>query len=1068
MNQPVRCRRHTWRHPQRGIGVLQVMLILLLVGGALAAGAVLLQSKRAPAQASIQERTLRWADESIAAFASANARLPCPADTVDGLENCSAGHSKGWLPLRSLPGASGDGLPIGPVAYMVYRGDEATHLDLTAPGNGYQPTLTDGSIRPIVSKDKDGKENGRRAFEAINGLDLCRTLELAQVQPHDASKAGTDGIPWNVAYGIAAAGPHSGTSRLDDGNAGNTAQMAAPWQEWSSGYDDRVRIRSFDGAGQMLGCRLLGGPAPPPVTRLYAKPLGLPSASSATPYNISLAGMDVLAAAVTLHDALAELQASNVDATESAVQSAVVAQISVIFKLVSTAVSLSDNIGTLITSSVSLVRSIITCIASLGTTCAEVPIKTAAVVTSIVGLGMKGVTLAQKAASLPLVTAALAASIKARDLARKSIVPPVSNPEEARRQLECTLWARNCANDEAAVKTELNPNWKPGDDPKDQYRIVYQRDGQGNLIPRLDDDGNPMRDSSGNPLYLPEYAAGATRKGLEQETEEARKNWQALQVQVDALENWRLAPWGVGVTSNGDLTENGRIVERIDERMTLSQICNGNWRNCRYGKAQIRVQCEVAGGANSGEYVLNGGNCEHVGTETAELPDPNDSTKTITVTRGKGDRNRVEITDYVYDQDQAIADAIVLRNLSQNWSGLRMRKEELDKEIKLQEDNFRTWFSGKDAILEKMKAQQNDSQHCGARPETQMTRQKCDNATATVHYINTCEKPVTVAVCTALGAGNGRYRDSACTDRSGDDAGKSYGWVETLQPKPYPRDPSPEAMCKPNMQDKINALKNEQAGLQQNMDAARDAYNQRIARNEAPWLTYPTGGNYNWFEWAIEINKDKDDNPISYTWKQSPIVETYSYSCKKLENQPIWEPGDATTQGSWRENLVEVDSTCSADRRLSFYAPEPYTGNRPPLLISSRVNEPLFGSLQLYELLPERACSYFNGRQWDGSRWWWPGSIVWGDTYKRGLYCQRYPYSRAFEDWKRAKLGASNAQKHYQDLKAQYEKLKQEYEDMRSGSAGGGSEIPMAFGAEPVLEWADSRGSTGPQPLAQP
>lgn len=1090
MNRADHCQhRYRKRTLQRGIGVLQVMLILLLVGSALAAGAVLLQSKRAPAHASTQERTLRWADESIAAFASAHARLPCPADTVDGVENCSAGNSKGWLPLRSLAGASGDGLPIGPVAYMVYRGDEAAHLDLTAPGNAYQPTLIDGSIRPIISKDDDGNESSRRTFEAINGLDLCQALGLAQTQPHDASKAGTSDLPWNVAYGIAAAGPQAGSSRLDDGNAGAAAQMSAPWQEWSSDYDDRVRIRSFDAAGQMLGCRLLGGPAPAPIARLYAKPLGLPSAASATPYNISLAGIDMLAAAVTLHDALAELQSSNIDATESAVESARNAQISVIFKLVTTAVSLSDNISTLITSSVSLVRSIVTCIASLGTTCAEVPIKTAAVVTSIVGLGMKGVTLAQKAASLPLVTAALAASIKARDLARKSIVPPVSDPEEARRQLECTLWARNCANDEAAVKTELNPDWKQGDDPKDQYRIVYQRDSNGNPIPRLDEDGTPMRDSSGNPLYLPEYEVGAARKGLEQETEEARKNWQLLQVQVDALENWRLAPWGVGVANDGGLTENGRIVERIDQPLTLSRICGGNWKNCRYGKLQTRVECPAAGGANSGEYVLNGTTCEHVGTETVDLPDPDDAAKTITVTRGKGDRNRVEITEHVYDQDKAVADAILVRNLSQEWSGLRMRKEELDKEIELQEDNFKTWFSGSNAILEKMKAQQRDSQHCGAKPETAMTRQKCDNATATVDYINTCEKPITLAVCTALGAGNGRYRDSACTDRSGDDAGKSYGWVETLQPKPYPRDPSPEAMCKPNMQDKVNALKNEQAVLQQNMDAARIAYNQRMARNEAPWLTYPTSGSYNWFEWAIQATEGSNGAPIQYEWMRTPVIETYSYDhqydCSYQEDRGYLVPATDTTPAYWHPVMVTVPKTCTEKRTntrsLPWYAPEPYNAlpnARPPLMITDKATV-LGKGLQLYELMPEGLCKYFGGgRKVDGFWWVWPNRSIpnwwgntadwWGNTYPMGLYCQRYPYSRAFEDWNRAKLGASNAQNHYQDLEKQYEKLKQEYEDMRSGSAGGGPEIPMAFGAEPALEWADSRGSAGPQPLGQP
>ena len=36
------------------------------------------------------------------------------------------------------------------------------------------------------------------------------------------------------------------------------------------------------------------------------------------------------------------------------------------------------------------------------------------------------------------------------------------------------------------------------------------------------------------------------------------------------------------------------------------------------------------------------------------------------------------------------------------------------------------------------------------------------------------------------------------------------------------------------------------------------------------------------------------------------------------------------------------------------------------------------------------------------------------------------------------------------------------------GSVSGGDEIPMAFGAEPALEWADSRGSAGPQPLVRP
>ena len=75
MNQPTRLPPAAAPAAQSGFGLLQVMLILLLVGSALAAGAVLWQSKRAPAQAVAQEQALRWADEAIAATSSTTARL---------------------------------------------------------------------------------------------------------------------------------------------------------------------------------------------------------------------------------------------------------------------------------------------------------------------------------------------------------------------------------------------------------------------------------------------------------------------------------------------------------------------------------------------------------------------------------------------------------------------------------------------------------------------------------------------------------------------------------------------------------------------------------------------------------------------------------------------------------------------------------------------------------------------------------------------------------------------------------------------------------------------------------
>ncbi|KQN96630.1 MULTISPECIES: hypothetical protein [Stenotrophomonas] len=1100
------------RSVQAGFGLLQVMLVLLLVGAALAAGAVLLQAKRAPQQAITQEQTLRWADEAIAAFASTHARLPCPAQTLDGEEaldstgNCIPGNAKGWLPTRTLLGASGNGMPVGPVAYMVYRGDAAAHLDLTAPGNAYQPPLIDGTNREIISLDKDRKETGRRPFSAINGLDLCRSLELAQVagtNHADTTRAGVHGVPWNVAYGIAAAGPLAGQSRLDDDNTGTVAQMESPWREWDSGYDDRVRVRSFDAAAQMLGCRLLAelssataiagaSTAPFSVAQLSATPGGN------EPYNVSLAGMDVLAAAVTLHDALALLQQNNIDATESAVQSAAKAQISLIFKLVTTAVSLSDQITTLVTSTVSLTRSIATCIASLGTMCWEVPLKTAAVVTSIVGLGTKGVTLAAKAASLPFVALALDATVKARDLARKGQSGKIpQNLDEARAELECTLYARNC--DESTSK-----------------EVVYKRDDNGNPIQKKDPAGNLLYDEHGNPVFEVESETVVPRIGLDKQTENAKKEWDLLQYQVDMLERYRLAPWGVAAQEAKDsnnqpvldinglptyklveipsLGEDGQYRSQVQQRIHPQRTCgigvnSTDWQACnpqRYRKQVDEWVCKPAGG-NGGLYDAN---CNHVGTRIEKDSDGND------VTVNAGTHDRVLESHYEFNWDVATNEAIALRKKAEEWVDLNKREQELKKEIKQFEDNIDTWFKGGDSILAKMLKQMDDAQHCGGRgrgnpadpnanlPSGDMQRQQCINARSAVRYIETCEKPVTVAKCEFIGNGKGRYSDSSCKISSG--TPKNYGWQET-NTGVYERDKNELATCKPNMEGRLAKLQAEHDGLAASRDAAKSAYNSL----PKPWLAYPgptsasllpysADSGYNWFEWAIEITKDANDVPTKYDWVRSSFIERYlvDEDCSYWENQKIWVAEDTSTSpvtpGYWRDNWVKISKTCKVEktRSLPWYAPENYKdlGATAPLLVTERGTRTFLDNrdLEINEIMSEKVCEYFTGRRWRSSGWWWPGDNTlngWDkDTQKFGVYCQRYPYSRAFEDWRRAKLGAENARKNYQDTKAQFEKLKEELENMNDdGGSGGGPTTQMSFGAEATLEHADSRGSTGPQ-----
>ncbi|QDW67456.1 hypothetical protein FPZ22_11665 [Luteimonas granuli] len=333
--------------------------------------------------------------------------------------------------------------------------------------------------------------------------------------------------------------------------------------------------------------------------------------------------------------------------------------------------------------------------------------------------------------------------------------------------------------------------------------------------------------------------------------------------------------------------------------------------------------------------------------------------------------------------------------------------------------------------------------------------------------------------CTFVGRDGGRYSDSACTDRNG--TPKDYVWRETSSGH-YETDRNERATCKPNMEGRLAELKRRKAGIADSRAAAKAAYDAL----PSPWVAYPSPAqpysgehDYDWFQWAIETTEDADGNPVKYEWVRSTFKDNYTYACKELVNRPILVPGDpkATppTEDTWKDNWVEEDSTCQGTRSLPWYAREPYGASArdsSPLLVTDRTRF-LGETLQLNELISQRFCKYFSGRHWNGSGWWWPdrNSLDWwgNDAYPMGLYCQRYPYSRAFEDWQRAKAGAENARKNYVDTKAQFDKLEEELRNMDAGGAsGGGPTTQMSFGAEATLEHADSRGSTGPQSPVQP
>lgn len=228
---------------QEGLGLLETLFLVLLIGGALMAAFTHLRSQAPRQQAEAQAASLAWADRALIGFATAHSRLPCPATQPDGAEDCGGTTGKGWLPVASLSlDAANPGPGTLPMGYAVYRGGSGS--DLTSLTDQFNPHRWDGAFYS--------------SYGALNGADLCVALEKANINPVDTAHAhfiGASGVV-NVAYGIVAASPlgGSGSDLFDGMNVGTGVQLEAPTRSVSAGYGDRVRARGFDTLLAELNC----------------------------------------------------------------------------------------------------------------------------------------------------------------------------------------------------------------------------------------------------------------------------------------------------------------------------------------------------------------------------------------------------------------------------------------------------------------------------------------------------------------------------------------------------------------------------------------------------------------------------------------------------------------------------------------------------------------------------------------------------------------------------------------------------------------------------------------------
>jgi len=246
---------------ERGFTLWEMALIVTLLGVAMIIGVSAVRAPIHEIQTVDQQRLLHWADKQVMAFAQINGRLPCPDHNGDGVEDCGAGGSKGWLPYKTLGfQATMPGRGVPHLKYVAYRG---LSKDLSvASATTYQPanwklwSTSSGNPGSWANSHYTGS-----GLENRNDLDLCSALEgdattTATTPSASSANYTAGGVVYNVAYGIAASGGGglNAGSLFEGLNAQNSASMEAPGRSPDRSYNDQVFVRTFSSMRKALSC----------------------------------------------------------------------------------------------------------------------------------------------------------------------------------------------------------------------------------------------------------------------------------------------------------------------------------------------------------------------------------------------------------------------------------------------------------------------------------------------------------------------------------------------------------------------------------------------------------------------------------------------------------------------------------------------------------------------------------------------------------------------------------------------------------------------------------------------
>lgn len=244
---------------QRGYSLIELSVAVMIIGFVVT---ILAELYPTISESTAKKESLNQSErleQTILGFVFATGRLPCPANDMNGVENCSL--EKGELPYRTLglatPVRNQAGIAL---RYAVFDKSltGSSDIALTQLKDRYEAFITtdDNSVnsRPVA-------QNTILNVGSPNGLDMCHALLNGAKTSNDTTKLHT-GIGANfkhIAYLIHDLGLQDADNLngLFDGSNTATAtdlQFNRPTEMANLNNDDRVYVKSFNQLWDDLGC----------------------------------------------------------------------------------------------------------------------------------------------------------------------------------------------------------------------------------------------------------------------------------------------------------------------------------------------------------------------------------------------------------------------------------------------------------------------------------------------------------------------------------------------------------------------------------------------------------------------------------------------------------------------------------------------------------------------------------------------------------------------------------------------------------------------------------------------